>query len=92
MKLIDSNRYYLPNTKKQYLHIATVQHQLREYICFANVQNQKVYIEEITGGSLEFVADDGLATGLHNFLTERGILDINKPLLPDRDWQYMGKK
>lgn len=92
MKLIDSNRYYLPNTKKQYIHLATVQNQLREYICFAHVPTQKVYIEEVTGGQLEFIRDDGLAQGLHDFLTEQRVLDINRPLLPDKEWYALGKR
>ena len=92
MKLLDSNRYYLPNTRQQYLHIATVQHQLREYLCFAHIATQRIYIEEVTGGQLAFISDDGLAEGLHHFLTEHGVLDIKRPLLPDKEWYALGKK
>jgi len=92
MKLIDTNRYYLPNTTKQYLHLATIQHGVREFLCFAQVKSQKIYIEEITGGQLQFIEDDSLAEGLHNYLTERNVLNINKPLLPDKQWHNLGKK
>jgi len=92
MKIIDSNRYYLPNTHKEYIHLATIQHQLREYICFAHVSTQKVYIEEITGGSLEWIADDGLAQALHDFLQDRAVLDMKRPLVPDKEWYTLGKR
>lgn len=92
MRLVDSNRFYLPNTNGQYLHLATVQRNLREYICFAHVATQQVYIEEITGGSLEFIEDDQLAAALHDFLVDTGALRMDRPLLPDKEWHNMGKK
>lgn len=91
MKLADSNRFYLPNTHKQYLHLATVQDGLREYLCFANVRTQQIYIEEVTGGQLEFIEDDQRAAALHDFLVECGVLVMNKPLLPDKEWYSLGK-
>lgn len=92
MKLVDSNRFYLPNTRGQYLHLATVQRNLREYICFAHVKTQKIYIEEITGGSLQFINDDQLADALHSFLVDRGVLRMDRPLLPDKQWYEMSKR
>jgi hypothetical protein len=92
MKLVDSNRFYLPNTHGQYLHLATLQRNLREYVCFVNVQTQQVYIEEITGGSLQFIEDDKLAEAIHNFLVDVGVLRMDRPLLPDKEWHNMGKK
>jgi len=89
MKLVDSNRFYLPGTNNRYLHLATLHNGIREYMCFAEVGAQKIYIEEITGGSLQFIEDEALAGALHEFLREAGVLDINKPLLPDKVWQKL---
>lgn len=82
MKLINTNRFYLQGTPA--LHLATVTKGVREYVCFA--LNGKIYIEEISGGHLEFIEDDQLAEDLHNFLTEKRVLDATKPLLPDYLW------
>lgn len=84
--LIDTNRYNLKGTNNRFLHLATVQRGLREYMCFIDKTNGKTYIEEITGGSLQFIEDDFLAEELTNFLTETGVLNIGKPALPDTDW------
>jgi len=92
MKLIDSNRYYLPGTSGRWIHIATVHHGLREYMCFADRSNNKMYIEEITGGSLEFIDDDSLAQGLADFVTDRCVLDVTKPLLSDNEWLRKSKQ
>lgn len=86
MKLINSNRYSLAGTNGVWLHLATVAEGVREFMCFTQVKTRKVYIEEITGGNLQFIEDDALAEGIHNFLTERGVLDMAKPLLPDDKW------
>lgn len=82
MKLVDTNRYYLPGTGA--LHLASVQEGVHEYICFYLAG--KIYIEEITGGHLEYIEDDSLAQGLTDFLTFQGVLSSNKPLLPDQSW------
>jgi len=81
--LSDTNRYLLPGGTGA-LHLATVLDGLREYICFYYGGN--VYIEEITGGHLEFIEDDRLAEEIAEFLRERGVLDISKPTLPDDQW------
>ena len=86
MKLLDSNRFCLQGTANQFLHIATVANGVREYMCFCDLKTQKVYIEEITGGHLEFIDDDSLAEGIAEFLRESGVLDINKIMLPDSQW------
>lgn len=89
MRLSDTNRYYLPGTTA--LHLATVIDGVREYICFH--LNEKIYIEEITGGrGPDFIEDDTLATELHNFLTYHKVLDANKPLIPDDQWYKKNNK
>jgi len=93
MKLIDSNRYYLQGTNNTWLHIATVQDSLREFMCFAQVSTLKIYIEEITGGGGPyFIEDQSLAQAIHDFLVDRGVLDMSKPLLPDDKWYRPKRK
>ncbi len=86
-KLINSNRFYLPGTNSRFLHIATVQRSIKEYLCFADTTTSKIYIEEITGGAGPFfIEDEKEAEAIHNFLTEKGILNMTKPLIPDNKW------
>ena len=80
MKLVNTDRFYLPNTKNRFLHLATIQESVREFMCFCDVSSYQVYIEEITGGHLSFIEDDSLAEALANFLREQKVLDINPPL------------
>ena len=91
-KLIDSNKYYLPNTQKQWMHLGTATSGLREFMCFVEVSTQKTYIEEITYGQLEFIADESLAKDLNSFFIEKGILNRAHPLIPDNIWYKLGKK
>jgi hypothetical protein len=86
MKLIDTNRFFLAGTNNRFLHLATIQDGVREYMCFSDTETKKVYIEAITGGQLEFIEDDALAVALTDFLTDRGILGMTNPLLPDNVW------
>lgn len=85
MRLLDTNRYYLPsNVPNPPLHIATIEDGTREYLCFYFLG--QIYIEEITGGHLEWIEDDQKHEELHQFLQFHGVLDGSKPLLPD-EWQ-----
>lgn len=86
MKLVNSNRFYLAGTNKRFLHLATVHNGVREYMCFADRSTRRIYIEEITGGNLQFVDDDMLVHDISNFLKEKKILDISKPLFSDNEW------
>lgn len=89
MRLSNTNRFWLPGTNNKALHLATILDGLREYMCF--FLDGKVYIEQITGGSLEFIEDDSLAEELTNFLCENKVLEANKPILSDDVWLNMGK-
>jgi hypothetical protein len=85
--LKDSNRFYLPGTRKRFLHLASVNYGLREYVCFADRLTIDIYIEEITGGcSPQLVEDDKLVEAIEEFLKGKGILDMNRPLIPDQEW------
>ena len=64
------------------MHLATVHDNFREFMCFIDKQTQKVYIEEISGGSLQFIEDDQLAHELAAFLTMHKVLDVTKEILP----------
>jgi hypothetical protein len=88
MKLISTNRYYLPNTNNRFLHLASIHYGVREFICFKDTFEEKMYIEEITGGHLQFIDDDALAEGLSDFLRDNGVLNIDKPTLPDKHWLW----
>ena len=73
MKLINSNTFPLSGAPG-WVHLATVHHGLREYMCFRDNVSGKTYIEEVTGGSLEFVRDDSFAKELYDYLVRWGIL------------------
>lgn len=85
MKVTDTNRFFLPG-QKIFLHLATVQHLGRTYICFADTQQtDKIYIEEYNG-HLVFVDDDSLVEEIANYLRELKVLDMGRPLLDDNSW------
>lgn len=97
MKIVDSNRYYLPG-QKRFLHLCTLVQATgtatnliaitQTYLCFADTLGEKkVYIERLNAsGQLEFIEDDKLVADISQFLTESGILDITRPLLDDNTW------
>lgn len=97
MKLIDTNRYYLPG-QERFLHLATLVHTIggwsnliavqKTFLCFADTLGEKkVYIEELdAAGQLQFIEDDKLVADIAQYLTEAGVLDITRPLLDDTTW------
>jgi hypothetical protein len=87
MQLIDTNKYYLNGTRERFLHLSTVHMGLREFMCFQDISDGKIYIEEMVGGKLLFVEDDSLASALEWFLTEKGILSADTPGMPDHLWR-----
>lgn len=92
MKLINTNRFYLTGTNNRFLHVASVSDGLREYMCFHDRILKKTYIEEITGGHLEFISDDKLAQEIFDFLVDVKILDMSKPMLADNEWLKLKPK
>lgn len=85
-KLTDTNRFDLKGTNGRFIHLATVHGGIREFMCFADRYEAKIYIEEIIGGQLVFITDDSLAQGLSNFLTHEGVLNLSQPIIPDKEW------
>ena len=69
-KILNKNRYPLPGTKGRYIHLASIQHSLREFIYFVDRKTNKTYIEEITGGRMEAIDDDNLWNDLAMTLKE----------------------
>lgn len=76
MKLIDTNRYYLKGTQNRFVHIATVASNLREFISFFDTVERKLYIEEMTGGSLVFIEDESLAHDISSFLFDKNVTNL----------------
>jgi hypothetical protein len=76
-KLINSDIFPLPGAPG-WIHLATVHRGIREYMCFRDNVTGKTYIEEITGGSLEFIEDDSLVKELYNYLVHWSILRVGK--------------
>lgn len=85
-KLTDTNRFALKGTNGRFVHLATIHRGVREFMCFADKTTAQIYIEEISGGQLVFIADDSLAQGLSDFLNEAGVLNLTKPIIPDSQW------
>jgi len=84
--LTNSNRFYLPGTRNQFLHLATIAHNFKTYMCFVDKKTEQTYIENISSGQLEFIEDDSLVQSIVNFLIEQGIIQAAKPTLPDSLW------
>lgn len=76
MRLIDTNRYYLQGTNNRFVHVATVSDNFREFISFFDRLDRKLYIEEMTGGSLIFIEDDSLAKEISDFLFDKNVTNL----------------
>ena len=75
MQILDSDQYALPGTNKRFVHLATVGRNTREFIYFIDRITNERYIEEITGGHLEFIEKESLAKEIEDFLVQRLNLD-----------------
>lgn len=73
IKLIDTNRYEMKGTNGRFIHLATIQDGMHEYICMYDLTQSKCYIEEISGGTLKFIDDDIVAKELADFLFNHNI-------------------
>lgn len=54
-KFVDTNRFWLKTNdkRKRWLHIASIQIGLREFVYFLDHVEERLYIEEITTGKLQ---------------------------------------
>lgn len=78
-KIINKNTFFLKGTGNRFFHLATITFSVREFMVFMDTYKNKVYIEEVTGGSLNFIEDESLAKDLENFAKENKILEIKTP-------------
>lgn len=62
-------------------HRVTLGWNTREFMVFIDQVKQSIYIEEISGGHLETVADDNLFESLLRFAQNKGFCDIMPPLM-----------
>jgi hypothetical protein len=76
MKLINTNRFYLQGTNNRFIHIATIQDGLHEYMALWDSLEKKFYIESIDGGTLAFIDDDKLVEDLRDFLFNKNVTNL----------------
>lgn len=91
LRLINSERFFLPGTQNRFMHFGTAHSGVREFMCFIDTVDKKVYIEEITGGHLEFINDDKLAEELAAFFTYHKLMNMDRPVVPDKTWNNLGR-
>ena len=75
-KIVNLNPFPLRGTSKRYLHLATIQSGFHEYMCFADLEEERIYIEELTGGHLSRIEDNNLASDLEEYVREKGVLTL----------------
>lgn len=78
MKLLNTNRFYLSGTNNRFIHIATIEDGLREYLAFFDSIEKKLYIEAISASGLTFIDDDKLAEDLASFLFHKKVTDLTQ--------------
>ena len=87
MKLVNSNRFSMPGTQGRFVHLATVQDGMHEYVMFVDSSTSQAYIEEITGGTLKFIESDDIVKEVADFLFEKKVSDIASGLpVPDKGY------
>ena len=72
-RFTDLNPFPLPGTNGKFIHLATIQYGLREFIYFTQKDTHLTWIEEITGGKLIEITDDNLWNDLAMFVTEKNV-------------------
>jgi len=89
MKIIDSSVYPLQSDQSVY-HLATLVDGVREYVAF--LLDNKVYIEEITGGNLKYIDDDDIAKEAEELLLDAGILHPMNIAAKIKRWEDTQRK
>ncbi len=79
-KLVDSNIYPLVGTNERYWHMSTTSAGLRTFLQFFDAETNKMYLEELKGGQLEFIDDDIVFNDLGQFLNELKLLDLQRTI------------
>lgn len=76
MKLLNSDRFFLKGTNQRFIHVATVQDGLHEYVYLFDTFTKKNYIEELTTCGLEYIKDDRIVEEINNFLFEKNVTNL----------------
>ena len=74
----DIRQLTIGNSSVKWLHLATIHHSVREYMCFLEVASNNCYVEEVTGGQLRRIDDEELANDLAKFCDEYGLTSITR--------------
>ncbi len=85
-RLASKEMFDLPGTNGRFVHLASIHKSVREYMLFVDTQTDRCYIEEVSGGHLEFIEDDALAVDLAKFCESRSLSD------PRRIGEYLNGK
>ena len=72
-KLVDTNRFPLKGTNGKILHLATITKGVREFVFIMDQTTSKTYLEEVTGGRMEWIDDDSLHEDLSHFVEQVGL-------------------
>jgi len=97
MKIINTNIFYLPNTNNRFIHLATIQDNLREYIYFKDssprlFHSPPSYIEELTGGHLTRIKSDDKVREVEQLLLDNNVHDCQRVSIVDALWRVNPKK
>lgn len=94
-QLLDERRYPLKvdtflrddmNPYWRWEHRGTVGYGAREFLVFADTVKGEIHIEEITGGHLEQIKDDGLFEALKRYAFDKNLLEVKVPIFkPDHE-------
>lgn len=75
-KVKNSDRYFLPGSNKDFLHLATLNSGLREFMVFSDQRTNQLYIEETSWGNLQKIEDEELWNDLAAFIQEKNLHQI----------------
>lgn len=78
--IIDDTAYFLEvkNAPRRFLHLVSVgAGALRQFCLIHDLKTKRIYLNEITGGFLEEINDEGLWQDLNSFLTSMGKTGIH---------------
>lgn len=73
-RFLDTNLFFLPGAGTRFVHIASIEYGVREFMLFVDSLTEKMYLEEITGGHLEQITDNQLLDDLEKFVTAANLL------------------
>lgn len=87
MRLLSTSIYPLQGTNLQYFHLATIEHNFREFLCFIHTVSQRVFIEEISGGHLIAIEEDNLFNDLEIHCKVHKVTDVANITTKISEWK-----